>query len=633
MAMINEIGVYFSTLGSGIGIWFEIAIFAGTFVVALILKQYTESYKLRQALKKKGLADESVPHTQVPRPKVTKVDEPPGLDTTYTRTTTRSPPGSRSKRGSLESKDSVRVFDDICAAKNPAASLETYEQMKASGMDKKLPEFAKSSRNTVQDFYNGLVQCAIRQGKPGLVDSLIADMRIKNASRTREFYESAMKMLAGKRFYREALQVYAQMQVDGIDPSPVTYSCLVNFAVEVGEVDLAVTFFEKLSTLQTPSIRAYMTILRAFSKRQDTSNSIKILKDMQTRNIELDSLVVNIVLGTLVNAGELDQAETLIHDMLSNDKPTVDVVSYNTLIKGYAQKGEMTKALSCLEKMSASGLKPNIITFNTAMDSAVRCKKPGEAWRLLNHMRTAALVPDKYTCSILVKGLHDDATTERVQECLALLHGLVQDAGKAELAQLCEVLFVSLLEASVKTKDSKLMLDVYQQVKLAGITSQAFNGLVRALAAEGELDHCLRVWEDMTNAGVSPHMSSCEALVQAIKDNDQNGKRPSLSECIQKSSNPGTVRTLVYALCKGRRTDLAIGIYKTTKAQHSQINLDLATCVALISAQCESSVKEAIKMLEDMKASGFRPDETVLNTLLSACFKEADVNMGIKVFS
>merc|ERR1719235_324734 len=99
----------------------------------------------------------------------------------------------------------------------------------------------------------------------------------------------------------------------------------------------------------------------------------------------------------------------------------------------------MTKALSCLEKMSSSGLKPNMITFNTAMDAAVRCKKPGDAWRLLSSMRAASLVPDKYTCSILVKGLHDDATKERVQECLALLHGLGEDAGKGEIAQLCEV--------------------------------------------------------------------------------------------------------------------------------------------------------------------------------------------------
>jgi len=626
---MDEISQTFSS-GTGMGIWFEIAIFAGTFIIALVLKKYADEEKLRNAMKKKGLTHEVVKdakdHQVQARPRrPQKVENVEGLKIH------QGPDQTGKRRAPESSRDSVRLFDDVCFAKNPNTVLEIYEEMKATGLIKNLCDLEKHSRHTVQDFFNGLVQSAIRQGKQSLVEAFIINMREMDVPRTRAFYEGAMKMLAGKRHYHEALAVHAQLEKDGIEPSAVTYSCLVNFAVEVNSLDLAVKYFEKLSSMQTPSIRAYMTILRAFSKCQDSTNSIRILNDMQRRGLEPDSLVVNIVLATCVNADQLDQAESLLEEMQARDPPVVDTVSYNTVIKGHAQKGHMTKALNCLEKMSAHGLKPNIITFNTTMDSAVRCKQPTQAWRVLSVMRKAGLSPDKYTCSILVKGLHDGASQEQIKECLSLLQTLGQH--KTEDTQLFEVLLLSLLEASLKAKDLEIAMEIYSQLKRTGIalTPQAYNGLVRGLAAGEELVTCLRVWEEMVNAGVAPHSSTFEAIAQRIKDFDSD-----LTEVLERISanNHWAVGTLIRTLCKGRRSDLALNVYRTMKIRESTAQLDLATYSSLIQAQCESSggIEAAFKIAQDVKCAGIRPDEALMNTLLTACFKEANASLGKKVF-
>lgn len=619
---MEEIIQYFSSVGIGIGIWFEVAIFVGTFIVALLLKKYSEAEKQRNALKKKGFLQEGTakdPRYRRPR----QVEHVEGVKAYH-----GPDPSAVKQRGQDSFRDAVGLFEDICAAKNPKAVLDLYEEMKASGLHKKLPELEKKSRSTAQDFYNGLVQCAVRQGKPSLVEGFITTMRETDVPRTRAFYEGAMKMLAGKREYHQALAVHAQLEKDGIEPSAVTYSCLVNFAVEVNELDLAVKFFEQLSALQTPSIRAYMTILRAFSKRQDSTNSIRILNDMQERKLDPDSLVVNIVLATCVNADRLDQAESLLEEMLKKDPPVVDVVSFNTIIKGYAQKGDVTKAMSCLEKMSAHGLTPNIITFNTTMDSAVRCKQPVQAWRVFNLMRKAGHSPDKYTCSILVKGLHDGASEEQLKECLSLLQTLGKLGSKEENIQLFEVLFQSLLEASLKAKDLKMTMEIYSQLKQSGITlsPQSYNSLARALATQEEFAACLGVWEEMANAGVSPHSATIEALGKLFKEGESKVK-----EVLQHTQNPGALSTLIHALCKGRRADLALSVYGGMK---SQIKLDLATYTSLVNAQCESSggLDAAVGIVEDMKSAGVKPDEAAMNALLVACFKEANVNVGKRIF-
>jgi len=618
---IEDMNQYLSSMATGVGIWFEVAIFAGTFIVALVLKKYSEAEKLLIAIKKKGFAQEAAKDTKYRRPQqVDNVDSPKVY-----QAVDQSP----KRRAPDQSRDAVRLFDDVCSAKNPKAVLEIYEEMKATGSDQKLGELEKRSRHTAQDFYNGLVQCAVRQGKPSLVEGFIVNMRESDVPRTRAFYEGAMKMLAGKREYQQALAVHAQLEKDGIEPSATTYSCLVNFAVEVNELELAVKFFEQLSAIQTPSIRAYMTILRAFSKRSDSTNSIRILNDMQQRKLEPDSLVLNIVLATCVNADRLDQAETLLEEMLAKPQPVVDVVSYNTVIKGHAQKGDMKKALAALERMSANGLRPNMITFNTTMDSAVRCKQPVQAWRVLDLIRKAGLTPDKYSCSILVKGLHDGASEEQMKECLSLLRSLGKDSNP-ENAQLFEVLFQSVLDASLKAKDLNMTMEIYSQVKQAGIamSPQAYNGLVRALATGGELAACLGVWEEMIIANVIPHSTTFEALAQVFKDGDSK-----LIDGLKRtnSKNPGAVATLIRALCKGRRADLALSVYSVMK---TQVKLDLATYSSLIHAQGESSgsVEAADSIMEDMKGAGLKPDESVMNMMLVACFREANVTLGKKIF-
>ena len=59
------------------------------------------------------------------------------------------------------------------------------------------------------------------------------------------------------------MQMYDRLASDGLEPSAVTCSCLISFAAEVGELQRAIGFYEKLASISTPSIRAYMTILRA----------------------------------------------------------------------------------------------------------------------------------------------------------------------------------------------------------------------------------------------------------------------------------------------------------------------------------------------------------------------------------
>merc|ERR1719199_1869767 len=87
-------------------------------------------------------------------------------------------------------------------------------------------------------------------------------------------------------------------------------------------------------------------------------------------------------------------------------------------MKGFAQQKDPESAIKLLSEMSKAGVKPNAITFNTAMDAAVRGGCVADAWGVLVQMLDAGLSPDKFTCTTLMKGLQTGATSEQLNMIL-----------------------------------------------------------------------------------------------------------------------------------------------------------------------------------------------------------------------
>jgi len=342
-----------------------------------------------------------------------------------------------------------------------------------------MQHISKFARSPALDLFHTLISSAVRCGQGYLISSLIEDMVRLGVPRPMSLYESAMKQLAGQKQHQQALEVYDRMAEDGFKPSTVTCSCLVNFAAEAGDSDRAIEFFRKLQALTTPSIRAYMTILRVHCRRADWPSSLAILQDMEERGVALDSLTLNVALATCVATENFQAAEDLLESGLKATPRVSDVVSCNTVIKGYAARGDPTGALRILERMQKRGLRPNAITMNTVMDAAVRSNKLDEAWAVLDRMRSLGMTPDKFTCTILVKGVRK---TMQTGSCRAVMD-VLQEVGDGCEPSLRNSLHNTLLDAALSIPDHTLSLHVASRMRSAGIpVSEAATRRMRDMA-------------------------------------------------------------------------------------------------------------------------------------------------------
>jgi pentatricopeptide repeat protein len=377
-------------------------------------------------------------------------------------------------------RSASQIIDDVVdgmreqqSVKFAGRALTMYDELRATLAAQgnlSFKEAIRLSRHSAVDFYTTLVQCTVRVGRFHFVEVLIDDMTREGISRPLLFYESTMKQLAGQKQYELALAVYDCLAADGLEPSAVTCSCLIGFAAEVGELQRAVEFFDKLSSITTPSIRAYMTVLRVHAKRQDWPASLQTLRQMKGRGVNPDSLVLNFALATGIAADQVEAVGKLVEEAEAYKPPIADVVSYNTLIKGYAQRGDADGASEAIRRMRKSGLKPNAITFNTAMDANVRGGHAADAWDLLAEMRSMGLKPDKFTCSILVKSLAKAATAKQVQSVLDLL----REVDAACDATLRSALYHAVLEAAAQvTTDGSLAAKTFAQMRKVRVVPTA----------------------------------------------------------------------------------------------------------------------------------------------------------------
>jgi len=344
---------------------------------------------------------------------------------------------------------------------NSLGVVEMYQSLKRNNGDIRIGELTRPAKISPISFYTLVIQSVIRANKHEHLEEVLQDMADQGVERTLCLYESIMKQLAGLKQLRLALRIYDRLVAEGLEPSAVSYSCLISFAAEVGEVSRAVGFFDRLSELTTPSIRAYMTMLKMYSKMLNWPASLNIFRDMQHRGVRVDTLALNVLLGTGVSTGKISEVEALVTEAGLMVPSPLDAVSYNTLMKGYVQNTDVAKAIDVMKRMQRQGLAPSSVTFHTAMDASVRSSHQAPAWHLLEMMRAAGMTPDNYTCSILVKGLSRESTPDRVKVCLEILH----DGQKSCTACLQGTLYNAVLEAAISCGDESLVTQVVEEMK------------------------------------------------------------------------------------------------------------------------------------------------------------------------
>lgn len=230
---------------------------------------------------------------------------------------------------------------------------------------------------------------------------------------------------------------------------------------------------------------------------------------------------------------------------------------FEILIRIHADNNRGLRVYYVYEKMKKFEVKPRVFLYNRIMDALVKTGHLDLAMSVYDDFKKDGLVEETVTYMILIKGLCKGG---RIDEMLELL-GRMRSLSKP---------------------------DVF-----------AYTAMIRILVAEGNLEGCLKVWDEMERDKVVP-----DAMAYT---------------------------TLISALCKGNRVDRAYELFKGMKNKGELI--DRAIYGALVDGYViDGKVGTALDLLKDMMDSGYRADLSIYNSLIQGLCNLKHLDKAYKLF-
>eukprot|EP00397_Hematodinium_sp_SG-2012_P007456 GEMP01007502.1.p1 GENE.GEMP01007502.1~~GEMP01007502.1.p1 ORF type:complete len:1019 (+),score=234.19 GEMP01007502.1:105-3161(+) len=439
-------------------------------------------------------------------------------------------------------------------------------------------------------------------------------------------FSALMKVYSHARLFHKTCDVYESLMEADLEPDTVAFGCLIKAAVECGRLELARKLFRQSGN---PDLLNYMSLIRAAGREKNMKKALDLLEELESSAIVVDTTCYNCVLDVCVSCGGWTEAADLFARMKRNG--SVDVISYNTWMKGLTFRGEWSKVDEALVEMRARKLSPNSVTFNSLINSAIANGDMQNAWGFLTIMEEQLVPVDAFTCSIMIKGLKHSSQKMDIDHIMALIErsNVVPD----------EVLVNSLLDACVRLRDAKRLSQAVLQFKVLGVvpSTHAFMTLIKAYGHLRRMDQVWATWEEMTVQRESiPDESAYACLIDAcVFNGDLNGAMRMFLEMKQRTPdyrNAYVMSTLIRGFSQRKELNKALAFYDEMRLENVTCNI-VAFNTLIDGCTRIGDIDRATRLFKDMTESDQEPDLITYSTMIKGYSVQGDLDRALKLFA
>lgn len=434
------------------------------------------------------------------------------------RKTLSSPPCSSSaptKKGRIDTASAKG--DGKLEGKPPHAILAAEEQMLKLLEQREFTRALNYFRTFERDqcrfseaLYAAFIQSAIRVGKIDVVERMLRLMKRRGTAPTCDFLKATLKMLSSRKHFDTCLTIY---NIFGrlLPVDKVIYSCLINGALESGSADMAATMLDRYSEADLEP-KDHVLLFRTYVATNNVDAAEKVFNKLGT---DMTSLMTNLLLLACINAKQPDRALDRLREARvfqekraseaksesQESEPIVDVVSYNTVIKGFAQAGMLPRCFDCLHEMRSHGLEPDDVTFGTLLDMCIADNDMKSASEVVDLLVRGERPVDTVMCTLFIKGF---VRAQKLPQAIELYEEMKRR--NCTEARPDIVTYSVMIKAFVDAHDLEKALHLVEDLTHAGHVPDdiILTHLLEGCRYVG--NHALgkRLFEDMLAAGVKP---------------------------------------------------------------------------------------------------------------------------------
>ncbi|KAL5992685.1 hypothetical protein ACLOJK_013604 [Asimina triloba] len=377
-----------------------------------------------------------------------------------------------------------------------------------------------------------------------------------------------------------------------------------------------------------PSVLAYNSILDAVFRSLNGSDPTAVAQglyaEMIGSGVSLNVFSYNILIRGFCENGNLEKALGLF-DQMEENGCLPNVVTVNTLINGYCKLGKIDDAFGVFLSMAGRQLQPNLVTYNAILNGLCREGRMKETSAIVDEMINNRLMPDKVTYNTLVNGY---CRQGNIHQALVLHAEMIQKGLPPNV-----VTYTSLISSMCRDGNLHRALEFLGQMRERGLRPNeiTYTTLIDGFTKQGFMIDAYAVLKEMEEAGFSPSIVTYNSIVNGhcllgrideamgtIHDMEAKGLVPDVV----------TYCSIVSGYC--RNGDLEKAFSVNQEMIDKGVSPDAATYSSLIQGLCEQKrLSDALNLFEKMLSLGFQPDEFTYTTLIDGYCKEGDVSKAL----
>ncbi|OAY72969.1 Pentatricopeptide repeat-containing protein, mitochondrial [Ananas comosus] len=362
---------------------------------------------------------------------------------------------------------------------------------------------------------------------------------------------SLIQSLGALGLVEELLCVWRRTKEIGIEPSLLTYNCLMDGLVNSGFVDSAEKVFrvmEQPDAKARPDVVSRNILIKGYCKAGRTQDALNLFGQMQKEGAEnASSAPDKITYLTLIQShygdGAFLRCLSLYREMEEKglEIPPHAAPRHRALCK----EGSLSSVCRAREN-ARQRLRANVAIYTALIDSFAKCGAEEQAMSLFRRMKDAGLEPDAVTYSVLINCLCKSGKVSEAMEWFRFCSekgvpvntifysSLIDGFGKAGSADRAEKLFHEMVEKGFVPD------------------SHCYNALLNALVKAGRVDDACALFKRMDGEGCHQTVYTYTILIEGMFKRHKNEEALKLwGVMIDKGIAPTTAsfRVLSTGLC------------------------------------------------------------------------------------
>ncbi|XP_010256333.1 PREDICTED: pentatricopeptide repeat-containing protein At1g19720 [Nelumbo nucifera] len=451
---------------------------------------------------------------------------------------------------------------------------------------------------------------------------------------------------------KEALRLFDQMQVEGIEPGLITWNILIASYNQSGKCDLAMELMKKMESLGiTPDVFTWTSMISGFAQNNRKHVALELFREMLLAGVEPngvtvasalsvcaslkvllkgkelhsigikigcmgDVLVGNSLIDMYSKCGKLDAAR-LVFDNISEK----DIFTWNSMVGGYAQSGYCGKAHDLFVKMKDAGIQPNVVTWNVMISGYIQNGDEDQAMDLFHRMETDGTIKrNTASWNSLIAGSLQNGHKNKALGIFRQMHSFSVRPNSVTL--------LSILPACANLVASRKVKEVHGFVLRGSLNSElsVANSLIDAYAKSGNIACARAIFNHLPSKDIISWNSMIAGYVlHGLPDIALNllGQMRRLGF----KPNRGTYSSIIRAYGLAGMVDEGKQTFYSM-VEDNQITPSLEHFSAMVDLLGRSGrLGEAFKFIEEMT---IEPDHLIWGALLTACRVHGNIGLAVR---